>query len=135
MRICSNDYYPICDFCKHYNFNGEDILDENGEIKAKGAIYTENGFCTFHSQKKHPADGCKDLLYLAMFRNSLDEAYIKSFKGKCRLIFDIIRGKDIWTDNVILDKKVCKRLGKDLVKFANLKIKEDKQLDDHNLPL
>lgn len=49
MRKCNDECYPLCDFCKHYNFNG----DENG-------AYTENGFCTFHNQKKDPSDFCED---------------------------------------------------------------------------
>lgn len=43
---CLNE--PVCDFCKHYNFNG------------KGGIYVGNGFCTLHQKQIDPEGGCNN---------------------------------------------------------------------------
>ena len=40
---------PICDFCKHYDFNGD----------ATGA-YTGDGFCNLHKRESDPIDACDD---------------------------------------------------------------------------
>lgn len=40
---------PICDFCKHYEFNA----DANGD-------YAGNGWCRLHKRLSDPADGCDD---------------------------------------------------------------------------
>lgn len=52
MIKCSEDGYdcfPICDFCKYYNFNADD----------KGR-YTGDGYCTKHSKPQDPSDDCND---------------------------------------------------------------------------
>ncbi len=40
---------PVCDFCKHYHFNG----DEKGR-------YTGEGWCNFHQHQIDPEGGCED---------------------------------------------------------------------------
>ena len=56
MRKCNDKCYPLCDFCKHYQFNGDDLI-RNGKT-FKGAIYTGKGFCTFHHRRQEPQDQC-----------------------------------------------------------------------------
>ena len=48
MKLCSDDCYAICDFCKYYNFNP----GERGE-------YTDNGYCQFHKKKQDPLGECE----------------------------------------------------------------------------
>ena len=60
MKKCNEECYPLCDFCIHYNFNGEDIKDESGKVVAKGAIYVGKGFCTKHHRQQDPEDSCED---------------------------------------------------------------------------
>jgi hypothetical protein len=48
---CGEGCYPVCDFCKSYDFNG----DEQGR-------YMDNGFCNLHNEKKDPSDGCQDFV-------------------------------------------------------------------------
>lgn len=52
MKLCPQcdlRYPDVCDFCKHYEFNG----DEEGK-------YTGNGYCKFHMKLMDPGDGCED---------------------------------------------------------------------------
>jgi hypothetical protein len=52
MKFCSPDISkccPICDFCKHYHYNGDD----------KG-VYTGDGFCSILNEPKDPEDSCDD---------------------------------------------------------------------------
>lgn len=49
MILCSNCEHPICDFCKHYDFNA----DDDGR-------YTGDGWCRFHSIKCEPYHECSD---------------------------------------------------------------------------
>ena len=46
---CSEDCIPLCDFCKHYNING----DEEG-------CYTGDGWCTLHDEPAEPYHDCED---------------------------------------------------------------------------
>ncbi len=46
MNKCSKcTPYPVCDFCKHFNFNGE-----NG-------VYIDKGWCNKFNERKDPEDG------------------------------------------------------------------------------
>jgi len=52
--LCSTKHgtcYPICDFCKHYDFNGEEYPD--GAI-----VYVGKGYCNKHNKQSDPDDGC-----------------------------------------------------------------------------
>jgi heat shock protein HslJ len=52
MKLCSDKQdgcYPICDSCKHYEFNG----DEKGR-------YTGNGYCNKHQEQMSPERYCDD---------------------------------------------------------------------------
>lgn len=40
---------PVCDFCQHYDFNGDD-----------SGVYTGNGWCNKHNEPRDPVDGCED---------------------------------------------------------------------------
>lgn len=44
-----DDAGDICDFCKHYDFNG----NEKGQ-------YTGDGICTLHQKQMEPYEGCDD---------------------------------------------------------------------------
>lgn len=60
MKKCDKNCPAICDFCKHYQYNGEDLLDENGKVVAKNAVYVGLGFCTDKCQLKEPFESCKN---------------------------------------------------------------------------
>lgn len=47
ITTCNECYDFICDFCKHYNFNG----DEDG-------AYQGNGICTLDNSRKEPLETC-----------------------------------------------------------------------------
>lgn len=46
---CEPEVGPVCDFCKHFDFNGD----------ATGA-YTGDGWCRLHKEPRDPASGCDD---------------------------------------------------------------------------
>jgi hypothetical protein len=48
---------PACDFCEHYDFNG----DEDG-------VYTGDGWCRLHKRPEDPDSYCED--YLCKHRNA-----------------------------------------------------------------
>lgn len=50
--LCSDNpgaCFIICDFCAHYDFNG----DPSG-------AYTGDGWCRFHKKDQDPCGGCSD---------------------------------------------------------------------------
>jgi len=49
MKLCSDECYPICDFCKHYDFNP----GSRGE-------YVNKGYCRFHKKNQDPLGECDD---------------------------------------------------------------------------
>ena len=49
VTLCDLDCIPLCDFCKYYNFNGDDE-----------GCYTEDGWCTLHNKPSEPIDECED---------------------------------------------------------------------------
>lgn len=49
MKLCCEECPVACDFCKHYNFNG----DKNG-------CYTGDGYCNLHSEQIDPGGYCDD---------------------------------------------------------------------------
>ena len=53
-QYCSDeckDIGPVCDFCRHYDFNG----DGNG-------AYTGDGRCNLHGEYHDPWFGCEDFI-------------------------------------------------------------------------
>ena len=50
---CEPPWTSICDFCKHYKFNGEDLGGKHG------LVYVEKGFCSLHCLPSDPDDGCE----------------------------------------------------------------------------
>lgn len=51
MKGCSEEcekYNAICDFCKYYDFNGNE-----------GGGYTGDGYCNLYKVSKEPFDDCK----------------------------------------------------------------------------
>lgn len=50
---CDKKYYSVCDFCKYYQFNGEDVGGKHGPI------YVDKGCCGFHFLRSDPGDGCE----------------------------------------------------------------------------
>ena len=56
---CSKEcamYNDICDFCQYFEFRGRGYM-KNGVIW-RDVIYTEDGWCIFHQQKKRPEESC-----------------------------------------------------------------------------
>ncbi len=51
---------PVCDFCKYYNYNGEDLYRDGKTYK--GAIYTGEGWCDYWKDWKDPSDGCEKFI-------------------------------------------------------------------------
>ena len=49
MLLCNTDCIPVCDFCRHYNFNAN-----------RRGTYVEKGFCRYYGKKKDPGDMCKN---------------------------------------------------------------------------
>lgn len=47
--LCSPECIPACDFCKYYNFNGDEL-----------GRYTGNGLCILHNEPSEPYDYCED---------------------------------------------------------------------------
>ncbi len=56
-------------------------------------------------------------VYLAFFNNGFNGKQL-GFKGKLRFCWQILRKGFPWTDCVVLDKKVAKELGQDLLKWG-----------------
>ena len=58
MKCCTHcDFRTVCcDFCRLYNFNG--VINKGTGIE----LYTEEGYCTFHDEAKHPGDSCEDFI-------------------------------------------------------------------------
>lgn len=50
---CDPEYYAVCDFCKHYDFNAN----------ADGS-YVGDGWCRFSKERKDPGEGCENFLLL-----------------------------------------------------------------------
>jgi len=44
----------VCDFCRYYQFNGE---DRGGRY---GSVYVDKGFCEYHQRREDPEGGCDD---------------------------------------------------------------------------
>ena len=58
MKLCNDELnrcFPICDFCKHYDFNGEEW--EDGAI-----VYVYKGMCNKYNKRSDPDDGCNDFV-------------------------------------------------------------------------
>lgn len=47
--LCDEGCIPLCDFCKHYNFNGDEL-----------GCYTGNGQCILHNEPAEPCYYCDD---------------------------------------------------------------------------
>lgn len=79
MKLCSASCMPACDFCEHYLFNGEDLVDDRGILYAD-AVYTGNGWCMLHNRPMDPGDMCADfsctnLTPAERFEEIIDEPY------------------------------------------------------------
>jgi len=51
---CDPRFTAVCDFCKHFDFNGEDRGGKHG------TIYVDKGYCNFHKRRTDPEKGCSD---------------------------------------------------------------------------
>jgi len=71
ITLCPNcDIYSrICDYCKHYQFNGE---DRDGK---HGPVYVDKGCCSLHFLRSDPHHGCE---YFYCFK--VDENVIQKEK-------------------------------------------------------
>ena len=61
-KVCCEECFPICDFCRFYNFNGD-----------KDGAYTGNGYCVKHEIRKEPDDCCKDFICNNYKRTDIEE--------------------------------------------------------------
>ena len=51
-KYCSKEcelYGAVCDFCKYYHYNGEDVIREGTVYKN---VYTGKGYYNYHKVKK-----------------------------------------------------------------------------------
>ena len=63
-KFCSKECEEIgavCDFCKYYDYNGKDLVGEDGKIY-KQAIYVGKGYCRLHKEHRDPYEGCNDFV-------------------------------------------------------------------------
>lgn len=51
MKRCSKHCIAVCDYCRLYNYNG----DEKG-------VYWGTGYCVWHEKAKQPYDTCNDFI-------------------------------------------------------------------------
>jgi hypothetical protein len=51
MKKCGKECYPLCDFCRFYNFN-----------PGLSGCYMGKGFCIFHNKPMEPEDDCEDFI-------------------------------------------------------------------------
>ena len=61
-KYCSKEcelYGAVCDFCKYYHYNGEDVIREGTVYKN---VYTGKGYCNYHKVKKDPGEGCNEFI-------------------------------------------------------------------------
>ena len=56
MKLCNNcqEQFNVCDFCKHFNFNGEDRGSKHGPA------YVDKGCCVVHFMRCDPGDSVCD---------------------------------------------------------------------------
>lgn len=47
-KRCNDVCFPICDFCRYYNFN-----------PGKGGVYLGKGYCVLYEENREPDDECK----------------------------------------------------------------------------
>lgn len=64
--LCRAGCIPLCDFCNHYNFNG----DEQGR-------YTEDGRCTLHDEASEPYYYCEDFYCFLADKEKEEEKWKK----------------------------------------------------------
>jgi hypothetical protein len=58
MKLCLYDCQAACDFCVHFEFNGQPYYDDNGIWK--GTAYTGDGWCLLHQRATDPGWKCED---------------------------------------------------------------------------
>lgn len=61
MKKCSDKEFECvvaCDYCKHYDFNGQMEIDDEGK---KYNVYTGDGWCRLYKRQRDPeeGDGCE----------------------------------------------------------------------------
>ena len=62
-KYCSKECEEIgaiCDFCKYYDYNGEDIIEDDKVYK--DALYVGKGFCRLYKKQRDPHEGCNDFV-------------------------------------------------------------------------
>ena len=67
---CNNCEFDICDFCMHYNFNGEWYA--NGSDGSHGPIYVGEGYCRLTGCYSDPIDDC-DNFHCFMAKTPIDK--------------------------------------------------------------
>lgn len=56
--FCAMCSHVVCDFCKHFDFNGEAVIGQDGKTYAN--VYVGKGYCRLHSWPADPGHGCDD---------------------------------------------------------------------------
>lgn len=51
MKKCGKECFPICDYCRFYNFN-----------PGQGGCYMGKGYCVLNEKNMDPSDGCKKFI-------------------------------------------------------------------------
>ncbi len=62
MKFCDKECFPICDFCKFFDFNG----DENG-------TYINLGCCNFHKENRDPTSQCDEFICMNIKEENKNE--------------------------------------------------------------
>lgn len=59
MKLCKHNCVAACDFCVHFDFNGEDLVEDNGRVWP-GALYVGKGWCRLYQRPMDPGQMCAD---------------------------------------------------------------------------
>lgn len=94
MKKNKNGCYQICDFCKHYHFNGLDAhgKTQDGKIFIEPrAVYVNEGYCGLDLKQRDPQDGCDRFKEKPV--SILSE--VRWWIYKIKLFFGLYKFKDI----------------------------------------
>jgi len=69
-------------------------------------------------------EGCEKSIDLAFFKQGFDSKGFLSWKDRLRWCWEILRRGTVWCDMVILNQSTARKLGIDLLKFSEKKVKK-----------
>lgn len=76
MKTCSDECHPLCDFCTHFDFNGQPHAGTDGKV---AMVYVGKGHCRLHNEQRDPENMCDDFYCRKAARR--DEAREKQEKA------------------------------------------------------